>query len=527
MIMKESTHHSSYNLPKLLEYKNGLVFVLCLSLAIKIILALFTKVINPDGVLYITAAQHFASGDFKAGLAIYPMPAYSLFIVLVHFLVRDWIIAALTVNIVMSVSILIPLYLLTKNLFDQRAAFWACVAFALSPLPNHWSIEIIRGPSFMFFFGWAAYFGHCASQTGKLSLFSLAALFAMLSAMFRVEGLIFFPCSILFLTALLLRRANDRISKIKGICILVAFPLVSAATLFLLLGSSWSSYSRLSELIQKAQSLFSLGFLDNYKLIHQQLKTLGAGSYGNSFTVFASRYLQTIYLIGLLELFIKVLFPAYLIPLVLGFKHSKLRNRGFILFLSGCYVLSIYLYLISMNTVSDRFVFVPSALLYPWIGVGLDRLYAFLKRSRKPFVLGAVLFLIFLCAPLYRSARVLWKQDDVVKVAGKWLAEVPEFKGKKMIATDARVPFYADRRSGYIRYGDSSSHHGIEEVALANNVDIVIIRKSIKRKDSFPKLQHFKKVKEILGSKSIVVIYLSGDLPSGDSPKSTDGERTY
>jgi hypothetical protein len=47
-------------------------------LAIKIILALFTKVINPDGVLYITAAQHFASGDFKAGLAIYPMPAYSL-----------------------------------------------------------------------------------------------------------------------------------------------------------------------------------------------------------------------------------------------------------------------------------------------------------------------------------------------------------------------------------------------------------------------------------------------------------------
>jgi len=517
--MEESSHHSSYNLPKLLEYKNGLVFVLCLSLIIKIILALFTKVINPDGVLYITAAQHFASGDFRAGLAIYPMPAYSLLILLTHLLIRDWIIAALTVNIVMTVSILIPLYLLTKNLFDQRAAFWACVAFALSPLPNHWSIEVIRGPSFMFFFAWAAYFGHRAIQTGKLSLFSLAALSAMLSAMFRVEGLIFFPCSILFLIFLLLGRANDRIARIKGTCILVAFPLVIGATLLLVLGSSWSSYSRLSELIQKAQNLFSLGFLDNYKLIHQQLKTLGAGSYGNSFTVFASRYLQTIYLIGLLELFIKVLFPAYLIPLVLGFKHSKLRNRGFILFLSGFYLLFIYLYLISMNTVNDRFVFVPSSLLYPWIGAGLDRLYALFKRSRKPLVVGAILLLIFVCAPTYRSVRVLWKQDDVVKVAGRWLAGVPEFKGKKMIATDARIPFYADRRSGYIRYGDSRSHHGIEEVALANNVDIVIIRKSIKRKDSFPKLQHYKRVKEILGSKSLVVIYFSGDLPSGDSTK--------
>jgi len=517
MIMAESTPHSSYNLPKVVEYKNGLVFVICLSLFIKIILALFTKVINPDGVLYLTAAQQFASGDFRAGLAIYPMPAYSLLILLVHFLARDWIIAAFIINIIMSVSILIPLYLLTKSLFDRRAAFWASVAFALSPLPNHWAVDVLRGPSFMFFFAWAAYFGYRAIQTGMLSSFLLAALFAMFSAAFRVEGLIFFPCSILFLIGLILRRANDRIARIKGICILVAFPLVIAATLFLVFGSSWSLYSRSGELIQRAQSLFSQKLLDQYKMIYAQLKTLGAGSYGNSFTEIARRYMQTIYLLGLLELFIKVLFPPYLIPLVLGFKHSELRNRGFILCLSGCYLLFIYLYLISMNTVVDRFVYAPAYLLYPWIGVGMDRLCAFLKRSRKPLALGAIVLMIFVIAPIYRSVRVLWKQDDVVKIAGKWLAQRTEFQGKKMIATDPRIPFYADRRSGYILYGDSRSHHGIEEVALSNNVDLVIFRKSIKRKDSIPKLQHFKKVKEILGSKSVVVIYFSGDLQSGDS----------
>ena len=520
MTMEESTYHSSYNLPKALEYKNGLVFVLCLSLAIKIILALFTKVINPDGVLYISAAQQFASGDFKAGLAIYPMPAYSLLILLAHFFLRDWIIAALTINIVMSVLILIPLYLLTKSLFDSRTAFWASVAFALSPLPNHWSAEVIRGPSFIFFFAWAAYFGYRAIQTGKLSLFSLAALCAMFSAAFRVEGLIFFPCSILFLIGLILRRGDYRIARIKGIGILVALPLVIAAALFLVMGSGWASYGRVNELIQKTQTLFGLSLLANYKAIHAQLKTLGTGSYGYNFTEIARHYMPVIYLIGLIEVLVKALFPAYLIPLGLGFKRSEIRNRGFILFLSACYLIFVYLYLISMNTVKERFVLLPALLLYPWIGLGMDRICTFLKRSRKPLILGAILLVIFVAAPVYRSVSVLWKQDDVVKIAGKWLAEVPEFKGKKIIATDVRIPFYADRKSGYMRYGDSLSHHGIEEVALSNNVDLVIIKKSIKRRDSIPELQSFKRVKEFVGSKSIVVIYISGDLESGGVTRS-------
>ena len=60
----------------------------------------------------------------------------------------------------------------------------------------------------------------------------------MLSALFRVEGLIFFPCSIGFVIGLILRRAKDRVARIKGICVLVAFPLVIAATLLLVAGTT-------------------------------------------------------------------------------------------------------------------------------------------------------------------------------------------------------------------------------------------------------------------------------------------------
>jgi len=76
----------------LTETKKGLFFLLGLSAVIKVLLliALSGKAINNDGLLYISAAQQFASGHFREGLALYPMPLYSFFITIVHFLISDW-----------------------------------------------------------------------------------------------------------------------------------------------------------------------------------------------------------------------------------------------------------------------------------------------------------------------------------------------------------------------------------------------------------------------------------------------------
>ncbi len=62
----------------LTETKKGLFFVIGFSAIIKVsvLIALSDKAINNDGLLYISAAQQFASGHFKEGLAIYPMPFY-------------------------------------------------------------------------------------------------------------------------------------------------------------------------------------------------------------------------------------------------------------------------------------------------------------------------------------------------------------------------------------------------------------------------------------------------------------------
>ena len=60
-----------------------LLWVVLISLVFKTILAAIDGVINPDGVLYIAAAQQFAIGNFSEALKLYPMPAFPLMITMV------------------------------------------------------------------------------------------------------------------------------------------------------------------------------------------------------------------------------------------------------------------------------------------------------------------------------------------------------------------------------------------------------------------------------------------------------------
>ena len=135
-----------------------MLFLLCLSAVIKVIFALSNNLINPDGILYISAARQFALGHFSGGMALYPMPFYPFLIAIVHSIIPHWVAAIKFISITTSVLTLIPLYLLANDLFDRKTAFWACRAFTLVPFANECSIQTIRGPSFLFLFAWAVYF---------------------------------------------------------------------------------------------------------------------------------------------------------------------------------------------------------------------------------------------------------------------------------------------------------------------------------------------------------------------------------
>jgi 4-amino-4-deoxy-L-arabinose transferase-like glycosyltransferase len=336
------------------ETTRDLLVLLLLSAMLKIIMALFIGVINQDGVLYITAAQKIAGGAFKESLAIYGMPIspYPLFITLTHYIVPNWIAAARLVSIVASILTIIPLYLLTKEIFCRKAAMWACFAFALSPLSNHLSVEVIRDPLFLFFFAWSTYFAIRAINSKKSIHFLLSSLTCLISILCRIEGLVLYVFYILFVIYLLLRNPQERINLLKGAFIYVVFPLLLIA-----LGSLISAkglpptFMRMHEVRAEIKRFFNLEFLDSYKSIHDRLEALEtSGPYKppvQNFIEIARYYMTAIYLIGLLESFSKALFPLYLVPLVVGFWKGRNRNGVFVALLAVCYLLMSYYLLIT------------------------------------------------------------------------------------------------------------------------------------------------------------------------------------
>ncbi|MCD4687923.1 MAG: hypothetical protein K8R55_01160 [Desulfuromonadaceae bacterium] len=119
----------------------GLVFLLLVSLILKIAVLLSDEVINIDGARYIAAAQQFAQGNFSEGLSIDWMPFYALLIAGFHFLIPDWVLAGQLISLFSLVFALIPLYLLSRDLFDEKVAFWAGLAFVLSPMLNARAVD--------------------------------------------------------------------------------------------------------------------------------------------------------------------------------------------------------------------------------------------------------------------------------------------------------------------------------------------------------------------------------------------------
>jgi hypothetical protein len=504
------------HLSRLSEKQKALLFLISISALLKVTLALSVKVINPDADDFILAAQQFAFGHFGEGLALSPVPFFPLLITFFHFFVPGWITAARVATVLPLVLALIPLYLLTHELFGRRPAFWASLLFALAPFPNECATEVIRGPVFLLFLAWAVYFGLRAIVSTGPGSYLMAALFAWLSILFRVEGIIYIPFFLAFLVILAFRRPEERAPFLRGIALWVAFPLFFFAVSLAFIGPEAASLVRFDDVSQPLKRLFQLRFLENYCAVYDRLKALEAlaayPSGKQNFAEIARHFMPLIYLLGLLQSLVKVIFPLYVIPLFWGFRHSLDRRRVFVLSLIGLYLLMVYYRLIQKDFVQDRFLLAPAFFLYPWIGAGTVKIVTTLKQFRRGRLLIGLMVITMVLPALYKSAGPVFKQDNVIRIAGEWLADRKELQEARIITNDSRIPFYAGRGNDFLRFNErdhAQSYGAMEEIARANRSDLIIIRVSSKKKGRIPDFPQFKKTQEFLGKKNIAVIYAS------------------
>jgi hypothetical protein len=511
------------NFMKWSETKRDLLLLLCLSAILKVSIALFTEAaINPDGVLYITAAQELSAGHLKEALDTHRMLFYPSLIALTHYLIPNWIAAARLISLFTSVLILIPLYHLTKDLFDRKVALWCCAAFALSPLPNHLSVEVIRGPSYLFFSAWTIYFMQHVIKSKKSIYFLLASVFSSLSVLCRLEGVILFPCFIIFICYLALRNPEDRFVLLRGLSIYVIFPVLFFGIASLTLQAKVGGYiadivrfNRVDNILKPLKALYGFKFLENYHLMYEKLKifeqSISVNGGGKYFTELVRQYMVAIYFIGFSEALIEALFVPFVLFLGVGLKSLKARNSAFMLFLMSCYLLMLFYALILRGHTRVRIFLVPAFILYPWIGAGMQRAVNWFRQGTwQRYLVIALIFLLGVLS-VYEAVDILWKQDNVTVRAGRWLKKRPEFRTAKIITTDRRVPFYSDRGKDATLYL-ISDYSSMAKRALKERGDLLIIRTSKKRERPGSRIGKFSKIKEFLGVKDIVSIYCSPKL---------------
>jgi len=499
------------------EGKNGFIFTFCTSAALKTILVLFNKPFSSDGVIYISAAQHFALGHFRDGLKLYAMPLYSLIITAAHYLVPNWEVAAKLISITSVVLATIPLYLLTTELFNRKAAFWACLAFAISPLPNDWAVDVVRGPIFVFFVLWAVYFAQNAVASKRPIFFFLTALFSCVSLFLRIEGVIIIPFFFFSTMCLILIKRGERVPLFKGLLTWMTFLVILSGICFMVKSMSGVSFDRFHEVAEKTENILKVGFLDNYLLIYDQLEDMEKISpfpyQRQNLAEIARHFMLVIYLFGLLQIFVKVLFPLFIIPLFWAYKHPLERRQVFVFALVCCYLLMIYYTLIERDFLQRRFLFTPVSLAYPWVGLGLERMFNRLKCSSMPKVYFAVFIAIFFMSPVFKCVHSVAKADNVLRKSGKWLAANEMFHDAKWLTNDVRASFFAgikiDKYFKYSNKKDKFNFAAMEKFALEKQVDILVVKVSVKKTELLNDILYYKKIKKFSGKRRDVYIYCS------------------
>jgi 4-amino-4-deoxy-L-arabinose transferase-like glycosyltransferase len=508
------------------DNKKGLYLALLVSLLIKAftLIIMDDMAINRDGTQYIAAAKQFAQGNFMQGFVFHSMPLYSLIIAIVNFVIRDWLLSARLISIGALVLAVIPLYLITKDLFGRKAAFWGCLAFSFVPEVNQLAMEVLRDSVFIFCLLWSIYFAQRAIQKKELIFFFLAAFFSWVPILFRIEGVIFSPFYFLFLGSLLcifmFMSKQEGLPYLKGMIIWIAWSLFIVAVFWITIGPEFISFNKLDKVTDEAHKIYGFRVGESYNRIYTQLKMLESMSTypsGNqNFAEVARHFMPLIYMIGFIEILAKNVFVFFLIPFIWGLRSTFFRSHMFLITFVGCYLLAIFYTYIERDFIQTRFLLAPAILLFPWIGLGIQKILSRVEASAHSKLLLVICVIAFILMPLGKFTKTMAGEERVIRQAGEWIKRDPKFQNVTFYANDSRIAFHAGwsrkefenikRKYKRIKRNQEMT---LEQFGIENNIDLIALKISKKKLESAPAFTIYRELKELEGKKKNIFIYCS------------------
>lgn len=466
-----------------------IIVLLLTALVVRLIALKQNYLIVNDGTLYIKLAKlYWAGGNLDEILKTYPYHAFfSLLIFSLHKIIGDWILAGNLVSILCGTLTVIPLYLLARMIFDEKVALFASIFYIICPNLVRYSTEILKNIPFVFFYMMALWWGYKGIKDGKLIFLGSSALFIVLSALFRIEGLILFASLSFFLFW------NGIKNNIPWKKILNSFSVFLASSicilaLFGMLTILKGSYGTAKQILRTKTVTRSIQNT-TIKNIEKEVTEKDISQKGKQFFYLAKDYRFILYLSHIFYKAAKVsdfLFILFFLGLI---KRKREKYRPDEILALALYAGFVPLFLFHLNNFISFSTRYPLPLVVPsliWSGVGFvelqERVAGWLRKrefSLKKTILPWItpLLLLMICVPLLCMAWAPHRKDKMeIKEIGLWLKE-HGYAHSVIIGQHefTRLAFYADAEFVPLPKG---TYQDIIRFLKGNKAKLLVINKN-------------------------------------------------
>lgn len=437
------------------QRRNLICLIIILGFGIRILSLIRAEVIAADGVTYVEQARQLASGNFDRLKDILYFNLYPVFILAFQKVFSDWETSGRFVSVLFGTLSILPLYLLTRRLINDRFGLVTSFLYAISPRVVEYSSDVLREPLFWFFFFSGLYLAVTAFTEKKFLLLLLASLFQILALLTRLEGIL---APFILVSWIIYRRMKGRVEKryFRHFLALYLLSLATFCIFFLFLMKSITTEWQLGQLGERLKHL-NLRHLLSQAPIEKDLSSAQKSVGPNSpFLDLAIKHRYVVYLSELTYKSLKSMGPVFFILFLFGVLKNRnplSEGRDFFIIWILLSASGSYLHLLSSNYFSTRHGLIISIPLFLWVSKGLFELASILaekinsKPAIRPFFFSPtkIIMILVLLFTLPFNFETLRADKLELKYAGLYLKN-NNFSGKKIatIPRLTRVVFYAD-----------------------------------------------------------------------------------
>jgi len=433
--------------------KRWLVILLVLAASVRLCLLWRYYCISSDGVVYLRAAKDFYTGDIASALAsVYP-PGYPLLIAAVYPLFGNWELAGQSLSLLFGVLLLLPLYRLFAEIFDENVALLASFLAGISPFLALYSAHVRSESTYILISTLALYLFLTAIERNRPKRFFGGGMLAGYAYLVRPEAigfLVIIPA--IALLRAVRRRQNILRNLVPGLGLLALGFSLFALPYIIYLSSETGRFGAIS---RKAGITLAINLKESGALEGEDLRR---DDFIDSFvfTDYVRRhpfqYLESVAtdLMPAVGVFFDALYYSYVPFLLLGlcvalrekpWRKPQALLLGFVLF---------YVFGFALIYVKRRYSLQAVPACLGWVALGM--VYAWNKlraacTERKAVLVAACVVVIFLAVTLPKTLKSVSREKAYVRETGWYLKERNRAGALKVAVLDERVAFYAAARA--------------------------------------------------------------------------------